>query len=123
GEAQRVKLASELCKRSTGRTLYLMDEPTTGLHFHDVSRLLDVFAKLRDAGNTLVVIEHNLDVIKCADWIVDLGPEGGAGGGRLIAEGPPEYVASCNGSHTGQYLNRCLPKARKVKVKKAKAAA
>ena len=123
GEAQRVKLASELCKRSTGRTLYLMDEPTTGLHFHDVSRLLDVFAKLRDAGNTLVVIEHNLDVIKCADWIVDLGPEGGAGGGRLIVEGPPEYVASCNDSYTGQYLDRCLPKAKKAKVKKAKVAA
>jgi excinuclease ABC subunit A len=123
GEAQRVKLASELCKRSTGRTLYLMDEPTTGLHFHDVSRLLDVFAKLRDAGNTLVVIEHNLDVIKCADWIVDLGPEGGAAGGRLIAEGPPEYVGQCSDSYTGQFLNRCLPKVKNMKVKNTKAAA
>ena len=110
GEAQRVKLASELCKRSTGRTLYLLDEPTTGLHFHDVARLLDVFAKLRDAGNTLVVIEHNLDVIKSADWLVDLGPEGGSGGGCLVAEGPPEYVAQCKGEFYGgipQTLSTC----------------
>jgi excinuclease ABC subunit A len=106
GEAQRVKLASELSRRSTGRTLYILDEPTTGLHFHDVSRLLDVFFKLRDAGNTLVVIEHNLDVIECADWIVDLGPEGGAAGGKLIVEGPPKRVAACRKSHTGDYLNR-----------------
>jgi excinuclease ABC subunit A len=114
GEAQRVKLASELCKRSTGRTLYLLDEPTTGLHTHDVARLLEVFAKLRDAGNTLVVIEHNLDVIKCADWLIDLGPEGGDAGGQLIAEGPPELVAQCAESYTGQFLSRVLqpPKAK-----------
>jgi excinuclease ABC subunit A len=117
GEAQRMKLSSELCKRATGRTLYLLDEPTTGLHFHDVARLLDVFAKLRDAGNTLVVIEHNLDVIKCADWLVDLGPEGGDGGGRLIAEGPPEHVAQCAESHTGRFLSRALP-APKAKVRR-----
>ncbi|MFM1556138.1 MAG: excinuclease ABC subunit UvrA [Limisphaerales bacterium] len=116
GEAQRMKLSSELCKRATGRTLYLLDEPTTGLHFHDVARLLDVFAKLRDAGNTLVVIEHNLDVIKCADWLVDLGPEGGDGGGRLVVEGPPEYVAQCAESHTGRFLSRALPVA-KAKVR------
>lgn len=116
GEAQRMKLSSELCKRATGRTLYLLDEPTTGLHFHDVARLLDVFAKLRDAGNTLVVIEHNLDVIKCADWLVDLGPEGGDGGGRLVVEGPPEYVAQCAESHTGRFLSRALP-AAKAKVR------
>ncbi|MBT6450036.1 MAG: excinuclease ABC subunit UvrA, partial [Verrucomicrobiales bacterium] len=116
GEAQRMKLSSELCKRATGRTLYLLDEPTTGLHFHDVARLLDVFAKLRDAGNTLVVIEHNLDVIKCADWLVDLGPEGGDGGGRLVVEGPPEYVAQCADSHTGRFLSRALPVA-KAKVR------
>ena len=112
GEAQRVKLASELCKRSTGNTLYLMDEPTTGLHFQDVSRLLDVFAKLRDAGNTLVVIEHNLDVVKCADWIIDLGPDGGEGGGKLVAEGPPEHVAKSTKSYTGGFLKRFLPKNR-----------
>ena len=106
GEAQRVKLASELSRRSTGRTLYILDEPTTGLHFHDISRLLDVLFKLRDSGNTLVVIEHNLDVIKCADWIIDLGPEGGDRGGRLVVEGPPELVAKCRKSHTGQFLNR-----------------
>jgi len=123
GEAQRVKLASELCKRSTGRTLYLLDEPTTGLHFHDVARLLDVFAKLRDAGNTLVVIEHNLDVIKSADWLVDLGPEGGSGGGRVVAEGPPEYVARCKGSFTGEFLKRYLPAAKpKKRARKKKAA-
>ena len=121
GEAQRVKLASELCKRATGRTLYLLDEPTTGLHTHDVARLLDVFAKLRDVGNTLVVIEHNLDVIKCADWIIDLGPEGGSGGGRLMAEGPPEHVAECVESHTGQFLSRILPR-REGKVKRKAAA-
>jgi len=117
GEAQRVKLASELSKRSTGNTLYLLDEPTTGLHTHDVARLLDVFAKLRDAGNTLIVIEHNLDVIKCADWLIDLGPEGGDGGGRLLAEGPPEVVAKCAESHTGQFLSRVLP-VKKAKVRR-----
>ena len=123
GEAQRVKLASELCKRSTGNTLYLLDEPTTGLHFQDVSRLLDVFAKLRDTGNTLVVIEHNLDVIKCADWIVDLGPGGGDDGGALIAEGPPEQVALSKKSFTGKYLREHLPKIKTNKRQKNKVAA
>ncbi|MEW6729640.1 MAG: excinuclease ABC subunit UvrA, partial [Pseudomonadota bacterium] len=106
GEAQRVKLAKELSKRDTGRTLYILDEPTTGLHFHDVAQLLRVIHTLRDAGNTVVVIEHNLDVIKTADWIVDLGPEGGKGGGRIIAEGPPREVARMEHSHTGRYLRR-----------------
>ncbi len=108
GEAQRLKLAAELSKRSLGHTLYLLDEPTTGLHFHDVAKLLDVLFRLRAAGNTLVVIEHNLEVIKCADWIIDLGPEGGAGGGRIVAEGPPALVAATPGSHTGRYLGRLL---------------
>ena len=122
GEAQRVKLASELCKRSTGSTLYLMDEPTTGLHFQDVSRLLDVFGKLRDAGNTLVVIEHNLDVIKCSDWIIDLGPDGGDEGGKLIAQGPPEYIAESKVSYTGKFLKRFLPKAELIRGKAKKVA-
>ena len=104
GEAQRVKLASELQKRSTGRTVYILDEPTTGLHFADVQRLLDVLGRLVDAGNTVVVIEHNLDVIKTADWIIDLGPEGGDGGGRVIVEGSPEQVAKTPESHTGRFL-------------------
>ena len=104
GEAQRVKLALELSKRDTGRTLYILDEPTTGLHFHDVDMLLGVLYRLRDAGNTIVVIEHNLDVIKTADWIIDLGPEGGAGGGEIIAAGTPEQVAAEERSHTGHYL-------------------
>ena len=104
GEAQRVKLASELGKRSTGQTIYILDEPTTGLHFEDVSRLLGVLSRLVDAGNTVLVIEHNLDVIKSADWIIDLGPEGGEGGGRIVAEGTPEQVAKAPGSHTGRYL-------------------
>jgi excinuclease ABC subunit A len=108
GEAQRVKLASELCKPATGRTFYILDEPTTGLHFHDVAKLLDVLFKLRNAGNTLIVIEHNLDVIKTADWVLDLGPEGGCGGGRIVAEGTPEVVARTAGSYTGQYLQRVL---------------
>jgi len=106
GEAQRVKLATELSRKATGRTLYILDEPTTGLHFHDVAKLLEVLFKLRASGNTLLVIEHNLDVIKTADWIIDLGPEGGAGGGRIVAHGPPEEVARCAESHTGQYLSR-----------------
>ncbi len=112
GEAQRVKLALELSKRDTGRTLYILDEPTTGLHFHDIELLLKVLHRLRDAGNTVVVIEHNLDVIKTADWIVDLGPEGGAGGGRIIATGTPEAVAKTPGSYTGRYLGKilCAPK-------------
>ena len=108
GEAQRVKLAAELSRKATGRTLYILDEPTTGLHFHDVAKLLEVLFKLRDAGNTLVVIEHNLDVIKTADWIIDLGPEGGAAGGNIIAEGPPEKITGCAGSHTGNYLKHVL---------------
>ncbi len=108
GEAQRVKLAKELSRRDTGRTLYLLDEPTTGLHFHDIAQLLEVLQKLVDAGNTVVVIEHNLDVIKTADWIVDLGPEGGNGGGRIVAEGTPEAIAGNARSHTGRYLARHL---------------
>src|SRR5437660_5383787 len=104
GEAQRVKLALELSKRDTGRTLYILDEPTTGLHFHDIELLLTVLHRLRDHGNTVVVIEHNLDVIKTADWIIDLGPEGGAGGGRSIAEGTPEQIAKVQASHTAHYL-------------------
>jgi len=104
GEAQRVKLAKELSKRATGNTLYILDEPTTGLHFHDIAHLLEVLQRLRDQGNTVVVIEHNLDVIKTADWIIDLGPEGGEGGGAVIAEGTPEHVATVTGSFTGQYL-------------------
>jgi len=108
GEAQRVKLALELSKRDTGRTLYILDEPTTGLHFQDIEMLLTVLHRLRNAGNTLVVIEHNLDVIKTADWIIDLGPEGGEGGGRIIAEGSPEMVALVPASHTGRYLARIV---------------
>ena len=108
GEAQRVKLALELSKRDTGRTLYILDEPTTGLHFADIQLLLTVLHQLRDAGNTIVVIEHNLDVIKTADWVIDMGPEGGAGGGRVVVEGTPEDVAACLDSHTGLYLERLL---------------
>lgn len=108
GEAQRVKLAAELSRKATGRTLYILDEPTTGLHFHDVAKLLEVLFKLRASGNTLLVIEHNLDVIKTADWIIDLGPEGGEAGGRIVAEGTPEQVAQCAASHTGRYLARVL---------------
>jgi excinuclease ABC subunit A len=104
GEAQRVKLATELSKIATGRTLYVLDEPTTGLHFADIEKLLEVLQRLADQGNTVLVIEHNLDVVKCADWIVDLGPEGGAGGGRVVAVGTPEDVAETEGSHTGEYL-------------------
>ena len=108
GEAQRVKLALELSKRDTGRTLYILDEPTTGLHFHDIGLLLKVLHQLRDAGNTIVVIEHNLDVIKTADWVIDMGPEGGAGGGHVLAEGTPEDVAAHEGSHTGRFLKAML---------------
>jgi excinuclease ABC subunit A len=104
GEAQRVKLSRELSKRATGRTLYILDEPTTGLHFADIQRLLDVLNRLVEAGNTVVVIEHNLDVIKNADWIIDLGPEGGDRGGEIIAEGTPREVATVQGSYTGQVL-------------------
>ncbi|MBP3005138.1 ATP-binding cassette domain-containing protein, partial [Acinetobacter baumannii] len=103
GEAQRVKLARELAKRDTGKTLYILDEPTTGLHFHDIAKLLDILHELRNKGNTIVVIEHNLDVIKTADWVVDLGPEGGSGGGMIIAEGTPEQVAKVEISHTGRF--------------------
>jgi excinuclease ABC subunit A len=108
GEAQRVKLALELSKRDTGRTLYILDEPTTGLHFHDVGLLLKVLHQLRDAGNTIVVIEHNLDVIKTADWLIDMGPEGGAGGGQVVVAGSPEDVAAFEGSHTGRFLKPML---------------
>lgn len=110
GEAQRLKLAAELARRATGRTIYLLDEPTTGLHFADIHKLLEVLMKLRDAHNTLIVIEHNLEVIKCADWIIDLGPEGGEGGGQILCEGPPEKIASEKASHTGRYLARVLGK-------------
>lgn len=108
GEAQRVKLAKELSKRDTGQTLYILDEPTTGLHFHDIKQLLEVLNRLRDAGNTMVVIEHNLDVIKTADWVIDLGPEGGSGGGQIIAQGTPEEVAAIKASHTGRFLKPML---------------
>jgi len=108
GEAQRVKLALELSKRDTGRTLYILDEPTTGLHFADIDLLLKVLHQLRDAGNTIVVIEHNLDVIKTADWIVDMGPEGGGGGGQVVGVGTPEDLAANPASHTGRYLKRLL---------------
>ena len=108
GEAQRVKLATELSKIATGKTIYILDEPTTGLHTDDVRRLLDVLQQLVDKGNTVVVIEHNLDVIKCADYLIDLGPEGGDGGGQIVATGTPEEVAQCPESYTGQYLKRML---------------
>ncbi len=111
GEAQRVKLSRELSKRDTGKTLYILDEPTTGLHFDDVRHLLEVLHRLRDHGNTVVVIEHNLDVIKTADWVIDLGPEGGDRGGEIVAEGTPEQLAECPGSHTGRYLRALLERA------------
>ncbi|GEK48375.1 UvrABC system protein A [Bisbaumannia pacifica] len=116
GEAQRVKLARELAKRDTGKTLYILDEPTTGLHFEDIRQLLTVLHRLRDHGNTIVVIEHNLDVIKTADWLVDLGPEGGSGGGRIIAEGTPERVAEMEASHTGRFLKPLLERAKAQKT-------
>jgi excinuclease ABC subunit A len=108
GEAQRIKLAKELSKRSTGRTMYILDEPTTGLHFDDIRKLLDVLASLVESGNTVVVIEHNLDVIRTADHIIDLGPEGGVEGGRIVAQGPPEMIAKSPGSYTGLYLKEAL---------------
>jgi excinuclease ABC subunit A len=108
GEAQRVKLATELAKKATGRTVYILDEPTTGLHFADIEKLLEVLMKLRNAGNTIVVIEHNLEMIKCADWIIDLGPEGGEQGGEVVGSGPPERVVTIPVSHTGQYLGAML---------------
>ncbi len=122
GEAQRVKLSKELSRRDTGRTLYILDEPTTGLHFHDIEHLMAVLHKLRDDGNTIVVIEHNLDVIKTADWVVDLGPEGGHRGGRIIATGTPEDVAANPESHTGRFLAKVLPAADKPKSKRKSAA-
>src|SRR5207237_9752583 len=106
GEAQRIKLARELSKRQTGKTLYLLDEPTTGLHFDDVKKLLDVLHRLTDLGNTIIIIEHNLDVIRNADWILDLGPEGGEDGGRLVAEGRPQEEAGTAASYTGEFLKR-----------------
>jgi excinuclease ABC subunit A len=108
GEAQRVKLAKELAKRSTGKTLYILDEPTTGLHFYDIHQLLKVITDLRDKGNTVIIIEHNLDVIKMADWIIDLGPEGGKKGGQIIFEGTPEEIAKYKESYTGNYLKKLL---------------
>ncbi len=122
GEAQRVKLASELSKVATGATLYILDEPTTGLHFADVQRLLEVLGKLVDMGNTVVVIEHNLDVIKSADWVVDLGPEGGDGGGQLVAAGTPEDVAAVKDSYTGQFLRSIVGEPPAPAVRRRKAA-
>jgi len=108
GEAQRVKLAKELSKRATGRTIYILDEPTTGLHFHDIAKLLEVLQKLVEGGNTIVIIEHNLDVIKTADWVIDLGPEGGDRGGEIVACGTPEQVSRVTRSYTGQFLRKML---------------
>ncbi len=120
GEAQRIKLATELAKVATGRTMYVLDEPTTGLHFADIEKLLEVLQRLVDAGNTVLVIEHNLDVIRAADWIIDLGPEGGDGGGQIIAYGTPEQVAQVARSHTGQFLQRVLtPKKAPAKRRRA----
>jgi excinuclease ABC subunit A len=116
GEAQRIKLARELSKKETGRTLYLLDEPTTGLHMDDVKKLIEVLQRLVDRGNTVVVIEHNLDVIKCADWIIDLGPEGGDRGGYIVAEGSPEQVMENSNSYTGQYLKEYLKYNHRIEV-------
>ncbi len=110
GEAQRVKLASELNKRSTGKTLYLMDEPSVGLHWHDLSKLIDIMNKLADSGNTILIIEHNLDIIKISDWIIDMGPEGGNAGGTIIAQGTPEDVARAENSYTAKFLKKILDK-------------
>ena len=115
GEAQRVKLSRELSKRDTGQTLYILDEPTTGLHFHDIQQLLNVLHRLRDHGNTIVVIEHNLDVIKTADWVIDLGPEGGDGGGQIIAFGTPEMLAAAAQSHTGRFMKPLLNTSTKTR--------
>ena len=127
GEAQRVKLATELQRRSNGRSIYVLDEPTTGLHFEDVRKLLEVLNGLVDKGNTVIVIEHNLDVIKSADWVIDLGPEGGSGGGEIIATGTPEQVAKVEGSHTGAFLSEVLTAAptavRRARAPKGKVAA
>jgi len=110
GEAQRVKLSRELSKRDTGKTLYILDEPTTGLHFHDIQQLLGVLHRLRDQGNTIVIIEHNLDVVKTADWIIDMGPEGGEGGGEILTTGTPEQICQVERSHTGRFLAPLLAK-------------
>jgi excinuclease ABC subunit A len=115
GEAQRIKLATELTKRATGKTFYILDEPTTGLHFDDIQRLLDVLQRLVDKGNTVIVIEHNMDLIKSADSIIDIGPEGGVGGGRVVASGTPEEVAKNEHSYTGQYLKKVLRRRGRVK--------
>jgi excinuclease ABC subunit A len=124
GEAQRVKLAKELSKRATGRTLYILDEPTTGLHFHDVAKLLEVLHELVETGNTVVVIEHNLEVLKTADWIIDLGPEGGDGGGEIVAAGTPEDIVREKRSYTGAFLKPVLARGDAgVKRKKRVAAA
>jgi excinuclease ABC subunit A len=119
GEAQRVKLAKELAKRSTGRTLYILDEPTTGLHFHDVAKLLEVLHELVDQGNSVVVIEHNLEVIKTADWLIDVGPEGGDGGGEIVASGTPEDVVKVERSHTGRFLKELLERRPQAKSQAA----
>ena len=122
GEAQRIKLSKELSKRDTGKTLYILDEPTTGLHFHDIQQLLNILHRLKGHGNTIIVIEHNLDVIKTADWIVDLGPEGGDGGGEIVAAGTPEELAEHSISHTGKFLKEMLTKSNmnnEVKLVKA----
>ncbi|MBE9531438.1 MAG: ABC-ATPase UvrA, partial [Proteobacteria bacterium] len=112
GEAQRIKLTKELSKRATGKTLYILDEPTTGLHFADIHKLLEVLKSLRDNGNTIIIIEHNLDVIKSADYVIDLGPEGGDGGGKIIASGTPEKVAGTKNSFTGKYLKKVLKESK-----------
>jgi excinuclease ABC subunit A len=116
GEAQRVKLATELQRRSNGRSIYVLDEPTTGLHFEDVRKLLEVLNGLVDKGNTVIVIEHNLDVIKSADWVIDLGPEGGSGGGEILATGTPEQIARVEESHTGQFLAEILGEGRAARM-------
>ena len=110
GEAQRIKLATELSKRSTGKTIYILDEPTTGLHFADVHKLVEILEQLAEGGNTVVVIEHNLDVIKTADYIIDIGPEGGEGGGTIVATGTPEQITKCKESYTGKYIKKYLEK-------------
>ena len=122
GEAQRIKLGRELVKKSTGSTLYLLDEPTTGLHFHDVRKLLEVLHSLVETGNTVLVIEHNLEIIKTADWVIDLGPDGGNGGGQLVAEAQPESLAKNSESYTGQYLAKALAP-RRARPKRRRAAA
>jgi excinuclease ABC subunit A len=117
GEAQRVKLSKELSRRSTGRTLYILDEPTTGLHFHDVAKLLEVLHELVDQGNTVIVIEHNLEVIKTADWVIDIGPEGGDGGGEILATGAPEAIIEVESSHTGRFLKPVLSRSKRNRQK------